>query len=201
MMPCRFISCSVTWIVTQLLDDYVLAASAAIITATVVILTVLLWRYRQLVKEADTSSRLAKDVWDSVASRFSVVDTRIIDLMAKTEVLSSRSAHSHVTSQQRTSSATGWVDGVVGPTKAHESVKVVVSPVVLEGTDTEAKVLRLLAKGPRTSAQIKDEVSRSREHTARLMKGLFERGLVVRNDRNKPYVYEITESGKTYVTS
>jgi len=64
-------------------------------------------------------------------------------------------------------------------------VKVVSSPVV-EGTDTEAKVLRLLAKGPRTSAQIKDEVSRSREHTARLMKGLFERGLVVRNDRNNP---------------
>jgi len=187
--------------VTQLLDDYVLAASAAIITATVVILTMLLWRYRQLVKEADVSSRLAKDVWDSVASRFSVVDARIIDLMAKTEVLSSRSAQPHVTSQQRTPYATGWVDAVVGSGKTHESVKVVSSPVVLEGMDTEAKVLRLLAKGPRTSAQIKDEVSRSREHTARLMKGLFERGLVVRNDRNKPYVYEITESGKTYVAS
>jgi len=160
----------------------------------------LLWRYRQLVKEAGVSSRLAKDVWDSVASRFSVVDARIIDLMAKTEVLSSRSAQPHVTSQQRTPSATGWID-VVGSAKAHESVKVVSSPVVVEGTDTEAKVLRLLAKGPRTSAQIKDEVSRSREHTARLMKGLFERGLVVRNDRNKPYVYEITESGKTYVAS
>jgi hypothetical protein len=200
-MSCKFISCSVTWVVTQLLDDYVLAASAAIITATVVILTVLLWRYRQLVKEADVSSRLAKDVWDSVAARFLVVDARIIDLMAKTEVLSSRSAHPHVTSQQRTPSATAWVDAVVGSAKVHESVKVVASPVVLDGTETEAKVLRLLAKGPRTSAQIKDEVSRSREHTARLMKGLFERGLVVRNDRNKPYVYEITESGKAYVAS
>jgi predicted transcriptional regulator len=70
-----------------------------------------------------------------------------------------------------------------------------------EGTETETKVLLLLAKGARTSAQIKDEVGRSREHTARLMKALFERGLVVRNDRNKPYVYEITESGKSYVAS
>jgi len=120
---------------------------------------------------------------------------------AKTEVLSSRSVHPHVTSQQRTPSAIGWDDAVVGSAKAPEPVKVAAPPVVIEGTDTEAKVLRLLARGPRTSAQIKDEVSRSREHTARLMKGLFERGLVVRNDRNKPYVYEITESGKTYVAS
>jgi predicted transcriptional regulator len=28
------------------------------------------------------------------------------------------------------------------------------------------------------------------------MKLLYERGLVVRNDRNKPYVYEITEAGR-----
>lgn len=33
------------------------------------------------------------------------------------------------------------------------------------------------------------------------MKGLFDRGLVVRNDRNKPYVYEITDAGKSYVAN
>jgi len=179
----------------------VLATSAAIITATAVILSMLFWRYRQLVKEAETSSRLAKDVWDSVASRFSVVDARIIDLMAKTEVLSSKSGLVHVTSQ-RPLSVTPSGNVGVSMTKAQEGARVISSSsavVVGEGTDTEAKVLRLLAKGPRTSAQIKDEVGRSREHTARLMKALFERGLVIRNDRNKPYVYEITETGKGYV--
>src|SRR4029077_14768159 len=162
----------------------------------------LLWRYRRLVKEADMSSRLAKDVWDSVASRFSVVDARIIDLMAKTEVLSSRSGLPHVTSQSRPASTAGLTGASVGSAKIQESVRVVKhSAVMAEGTDTEANVLRLLAKGPRTSAQIKDDLGRSREHTARLMKALFERGLVVRIDRNKPYVYEITESGKTYIAS
>jgi transcriptional regulator TrmB len=187
-----------------LLDDYVLASSAAMITATVVILSMLLWRYRQLVNEADMSSRLAKDVWDSVASRFSVVDARIIDLMAKTEVLSSRSGL-RVASQERFVSradSRNSTNVVVSPIKVQDSVRATSPPVgVGEGTDTEVKVLHLLAKGPRTSAQIKDEVGRSREHTARLMKALFDRGLVVRNDRNKPYVYEITESGKTYVAS
>jgi predicted transcriptional regulator len=44
-------------------------------------------------------------------------------------------------------------------------------------------------------------IDRSREHTSRLMKALFDRGFVVRNDRNKPFVYEITEAGRRYLTS
>lgn len=75
---------------TCLLDDYVIAVSAGVIVAAVVILATLLSRYSRMVQDADKSTRLAKDVWDSVNSRFSVVDARIIDLMAKTEVLSSR---------------------------------------------------------------------------------------------------------------
>ena len=185
----------------MLLDDYVLAASAAIISATVVILGTLLWRYRRLVKEADVSTRLAKDVWDSVSSRFSVMDARIIDLMAKTEVLSSRSGLPHVTSQQRpVSRVTSNV--VLSESKPAEVVRAAQTSITVgAGTETETKVLRLLAQGPRTSAQIKEEVGRSREHVARLMKALFDRGLVIRNDRNKPYVYEITDGGKSYVAS
>jgi hypothetical protein len=183
-----------------MLDDYVLAASAAIITATVVILGSLLWRYRRLVKEADASTRLAKDVWDSVSSRFSVVDARVIDLMAKTEVLSSRLGLGLVPPQSRVGS--GPVASTPPMGKVLEVAKILGPQVAAgEGTETETRVLRFLAQGPKTSAQIKEEVGRSREHTARLMKALFDRGLVVRNDRSKPYVYEITESGKSYVAS
>ncbi|MDA4136405.1 MAG: helix-turn-helix domain-containing protein [Thaumarchaeota archaeon] len=185
-----------------MLDDYVVGAAAAVIVASVVILATLLARYTKMVEEADKSTRLAKDVWDSVNSRFSVVDTRIIDLMAKTEVLSSRmglsqpaapvarTAPTQAGAVQTKAATPGEVIRVVTPTVQHA-----------EGTETETKVLRLLAQGPRTSAQIKEEVGRSREHTARLMKTLFDRGLVVRNDRNKPYVYEITDSGRSYVAS
>ena len=62
------------------------------------------------------------------------------------------------------------------------------------------QILRTLSEGPKTSTQIKDVIGRSREHTSRLMKALFEHGLVVRNDRNKPYVYELTESGKAHLS-
>ena len=87
--------------------------------------------------------------------------------------------------------------------KAAEAARVVVEePISMgEGTETEARVLRLLVEGPKNSAQIRDQIGKSREHTARLMKVLFDRGLVVRNDRSKPYVYQITDSGRSYVAS
>jgi hypothetical protein len=184
----------------RLLDDYVLGASAAVIVASVVILASLLARYNRLVQEADRSTRLAKDVWDSMNSRFSVVDGRIIDLMAKSDVMSSRLGLSVADTSQLRSVPTP-VAVQDRPSKPIQSVRSTELAPLGEGTETETKVLRLLAEGPRSSVEIKERVGRSREHTARLMKALFDRGLVVRNDRNKPYVYEITESGRSYVAS
>ena len=75
--------------------------------------------------------------------------------------------------------------------------------MVTSGTEhtleVETQILRALADGPKTSNDIKQVIAKSREHTARLMKILFEKGLVVRNDRNKPYVYEITDGGRRYL--
>jgi biotin operon repressor len=183
--------------------DYALAASAAVMVAAVVVLASLLSRYSQLVREVDRSNRLAKDVWDSANSRFSVVDARIIDLMAKTDVLSSRMTGGHVTPQTASTPVQPTISqpNVGKVLDMPTAIRIQQSPPISEGTETEAKVLRFLAQGPRSSAEIKEQLGRSREHTARLMKSLFDRGLVVRNERNKPYVYEITESGKSYAAS
>ena len=181
-----------------------IAIAAGVIVAATVILASLLVRFRQLAQEADRSTRLAKDIWDSANTRFSVLDARIIDLMAKTEVIMARWAAPQNPSQSMSapSSSSPPTVGVVvpGPMEAGRAMAVA-SSSIWEGTDTDAKVLRLLSAGPKSSAQIKDEIGRSREHTARLMKGLFDRGFVVRNDRHKPYVYEITDSGRSYVAS
>ena len=187
---------------THLLDDYVIAASAGVIMASVVILVVLLSRYKRLVEEADKSTQLAKDVWDSVNSRFTVVDARIIDLMVRSEVASSRAGQTHVVPQKAAvSTASASIPSRASTLTEPQSLTTVSRTRFSEGTETEEKVLRILALGPKTSAQIKQEVGRSREHTSRVMKQLFDRGLVIRNDRNKPYVYEITDNGRSYVAS
>lgn len=65
-----------------------------------------------------------------------------------------------------------------------------------EGGGMVDYVLKLLVEGPKTSRQIEGLIGRSREHTARLMKKLFEMGYVTRDMASKPYTYTITDSGK-----
>lgn len=57
-------------------------------------------------------------------------------------------------------------------------------------------VLHLITDKAMTSRDIQITLKRSREHTSRLMKKLFDDGYVKRNTSTKPYTYSITEKGK-----
>ena len=58
-------------------------------------------------------------------------------------------------------------------------------------------VLRLITEKPMTSRDRQITIGRTREHTSRMMKKLFEEGLVERNMQTKPFTYHITDKGKT----
>ena len=60
-------------------------------------------------------------------------------------------------------------------------------------------VLGLITTREMTSRDIQITIGRSREHTSRLMKRLFEEGLVQRNNKTKPFTYQITEKGKAKI--
>ena len=57
-------------------------------------------------------------------------------------------------------------------------------------------VLKLITERPMTSRDIQITIGRTREHTSRLMKKLFEEGYVDRNMQTKPFTYYIIEKGK-----
>ena len=63
-------------------------------------------------------------------------------------------------------------------------------------SDVIDRVLRLITDKPMTSRDIQITISRTREHTSRLMKKLYEDGFVQRNTNTKPYTYSITDKGK-----
>ena len=81
-------------------------------------------------------------------------------------------------------------------TKESDSKMSVVEPI--NPTD---HVLHLITNKAMTSRDIQITLKRTREHTSRLMKKLFEDGLVQRNTESKPYTYSITEKGKARITS
>jgi DNA-binding MarR family transcriptional regulator len=67
-------------------------------------------------------------------------------------------------------------------------------------TDTEVIVLEMLSvEGPKTAPQIKDRVRLSREHTARLMKKLYEKGYLERETGKIPFRYSIKEEMKKFL--
>jgi len=61
-------------------------------------------------------------------------------------------------------------------------------------TQTELEVLEVLAKeGRKTAPEIKEKINLTREHTARLMKNLYERGYLERRTEKIPYSYSIKD--------
>lgn len=58
--------------------------------------------------------------------------------------------------------------------------------------ETELKVLKFLAEeGKKTALQIRDKFNFSREHSARLLKKLYEKGYLERETSGKPFLYGI----------
>lgn len=58
------------------------------------------------------------------------------------------------------------------------------------------RVLHMVTGEARTSRDIQAGLGKSREHTARLLKKLYEGGLVQRSAGSRPYAYKITEAGR-----
>ena len=70
----------------------------------------------------------------------------------------------------------------------------------MSSEDSVKHVLKLITKKPMTSRDIEVTFGgRSREHVSRLMKKLFDDGLVERNTTYRPYTYSITDSGKKHI--
>jgi len=76
-----------------------------------------------------------------------------------------------------------------------ETEALTITPTALTNlTATEVQVLQILAKeGPKPAPELKTIIGRTREHTARLMKKLFNEGYVERDVRKIPFTYNISE--------
>ena len=111
------------------------------------------------------------------------------------------------------STATKVVEEISEPVRASVQSAVIQSPirtdpsVVQPGslnsitTPTELQVLTLLAdEGPKSAPEIGRIVGRSREHTARLMKKLFDEGYVRRDQTRIPFRYSTVERVKQSFT-
>ena len=69
-------------------------------------------------------------------------------------------------------------------------------------TDTEIKVLEVLSfEGGKTAPEMKNKINLSREHTARLMKKLYEKGYLERETRKIPFKYSVKKEMEKFLTN
>jgi DNA-binding MarR family transcriptional regulator len=160
----------------------------------------LLLRYRQVSQKVNASTDLGRGLWEALEQRLRKQDERILDMMGRFEVIQSRVSERPTPSvPQPTSRPASIEERPALMMETHVIPAQRKSQIVLD--DTEMSVIKLLSAKPRSSVEIKELIGRSREHAARMMKTLFDSGLVTRDDSKKPFVYQLTETGRRYLSA
>ena len=137
---------------------------------------------RRELRDVVSRSALVSDFGSAVESRLNQQGARIVDLTGRLEAIQSLLAEAQ-------------------STKRPTTIQLPVRPVSPTGDSTEKLVVEMLQEKARTSVEIRQRFNISREHAARLLKGLFDKGLVSRNDSGKPFVYELTDAGRRYLSA
>lgn len=82
--------------------------------------------------------------------------------------------------------------GTMPQTKIGAVIPIMKEKALAPLTETELMVLKILASGgERTGSEVRREIRLTREHTARLMKKLYENGYLERNTQKLPYTYRV----------
>jgi DNA-binding HxlR family transcriptional regulator len=118
------------------------------------------------------------------------------DAQFHTESMTSRQESQMQTKGHITNMPTQEVNSVVGPS----SSALMKNGIQDIQNGTMDYILKLLSERPRTSREIQSSIGRTREHTSRLMKRLYESQLVDRQSNSRPYKYTITETGRVKIS-
>ena len=201
-----------------LLDDSVTIVLLASVAFFVALSSGLLLRYRQVSQRISTSSDLGHDLWSALEQRMKKQDERILDMMGRLEVLQSRIMASTITheppvmaplpplsplavkSEEKPVAVTEELREMQHLTSQPESQASRQIPGDVQLDETQLAVIRLLGDGPKNTRELTDALKKSREHTARVMKELYDWGFVRRNDSTKPFVYQLTDQGKRFLS-
>jgi predicted transcriptional regulator len=115
--------------------------------------------------------------------RLDEVDKKVRDTVVSQEALTAKISTIEEKAQQFPMFPEAKIEAVI-PIKREK----VLAPL----TETELSVLEMLSlEGPKTAPEIKGKIKLSREHTARLMKKLYESGYLERETSKIPFKYSV----------
>jgi hypothetical protein len=118
-----------------------------------------------------------------VLERLDHVEGRLRDVGASQEIITTKLSELEEKARQMPIASETGLEAVI-PIRKEKAIA--------QLTDTELSALEMLAsEGPKTAPEIKERVKLSREHTARLMKKLYEQGYLERETGKIPFRYSV----------
>jgi len=128
---------------------------------------------------------------EQVLSKLEDIDKKARDVVASHESFAAKLSALEEQAQQFVSGSEARVEAVI-PIKRERAL----APL----TETELTALEMLAKeGPKTAPEIKERLRLSREHTARLMKKLYEAGYLERDSSKIPFKYSVKKEMEKFL--
>lgn len=141
---------------------------------------------KDMVKRIDTVELKAKadaEIESNVSERLDQMENRFRDIGTSQEAISSRLMYIEEKVRQMPAPPEINLEAAI-PIRREKAMA--------QLTDTELSVLEMLAsEGPKTAPETKERVKLSREHTARLMKKLYEEGYLERETGKIPFKYSV----------
>lgn len=138
---------------------------------------------KKAIESTETTVASVVEDRSKVYARLNEINKQLSDIVTSQTTLTARVATIEGRAQQSPTNQEGNIDAVI-PIKRDRAL----APL----TETELAVLEMLAtEGPKTAPEIKDRVKLSREHTARLMKKLYEGGYLERETFKIPFKYSV----------
>ncbi len=132
-------------------------------------------------KALEDKTNSVAEVSDKLLAQVAEIEKLTRDVTASHEKLASRVSFLEEKAQQEPVSPEPRIEAVI-PIKREKALAHL--------TDTELAILEMLAReGPKTAPEIKERIKLSREHTARLMKKLYEEGYLERDSSKIPFKY------------
>ena len=120
---------------------------------------------------------------EKLSVKLDEVDKKVRDVVASQEALTAKISAMKEQARQFSMVPEAKIEAVI-PIKRDKAL----APL----TETELSVLEMLSlEGPKTAPEIKEKIKLSREHTARLMKKLYESGYLERETSKIPFKYSV----------
>ena len=158
--------------------------------------------------KANTSIKVADSIEKRIApfenrlKTISEVDADILSKIAKVDIQTQNLEEANQTLKTKIMEVEKQVQklSIIPEIKNEPVIPIKRDKAMAALTDTEITVLEMLsAEGSKTAPEIKERVQLSREHTARLMKKLYEKGYLERETGKIPFKYSVKKEMKKFL--